>query len=99
MYFKSGIRPVNCNINSTINIQYLFAWIGLIKALKLIVDEQLRHAFFFFCRLVREITGKMASAGVNMRYTASAIAALQHAAENFLVDLFEHSNILAIHAK
>ncbi|MDA8042260.1 MAG: hypothetical protein MPJ22_07580 [Pirellulales bacterium] len=34
-----------------------------------------------------------------MRYTASAIAALQHAAENYLVDLFEHSNILAIHAK
>ena len=53
----------------------------------------------FFCRLVREITGKITSAGVNMRYTASAIAALQHAAENFLVDLFEHSNILAIPAK
>ena len=53
----------------------------------------------FFCRLVREITGKVASAGVSMRYMASAIAALQHAAENLLVDLFEHSNILAIHAK
>ena len=37
--------------------------------------------------------------GEGMRYTASAIAALQHAAENFLVDLFEHANILAIHAK
>ena len=34
-----------------------------------------------------------------MRYTASAIVALQHAAKNYLVDLFEHSNILAIHAK
>ena len=34
-----------------------------------------------------------------MRYTASAIAALQHAAENYLVDLFEHANILAIQAK
>ena len=53
----------------------------------------------FFCRLVREVTGKIASAGVNIRYTASAIAAMQHAAEIFLVDLFEHSNILAIHAK
>ena len=53
----------------------------------------------FFCRLVREITGKVTSVGVNMCYTASAIAALQHAAEIFLVDLFEHSNILAIHAK
>ena len=69
----------------------------MIKALKLIVNEQLRHAFFR--RLVRGITGKVASAGVNMHYMASAIAALQHVAENFLVDLFEYSNILAIHAK
>ena len=45
---------------------------------------------------MREITG---SISVGMRYTASAIAALQHAAENYLVDLFEHANILAIHAK
>ena len=36
---------------------------------------------------------------VGMRYTASAIDALQHAVENYLVDMFEHSNILAIHAK
>ena len=35
----------------------------------------------------------------NLCYTASAIAALQHAAEHFLVDLFEHSNILATHVK
>ena len=80
-----------------IHTEYLFAWIGLIKALKLIVNEQLRHALF--CRLVREITWKITSAGVNMHYTASAIAALQHASENFLVDLFEHFNILAIHTK
>ena len=53
----------------------------------------------FFCRLVREITRKITSAGENMPYTASAIAALQHASENFLVDLFEHLNMLAIHAK
>ena len=53
---------------------------------------------FFFCRLVREITGKVTSVGVSMCYT-SAIAAPQHTVENFLVDLFEHSNILAIHAK
>ena len=48
---------------------------------------------------MREITGKITSAGENMGYMASAIAALQHASENFLVDLFEHSNILAILAK
>ena len=53
----------------------------------------------FVCRLVREITGKITSAHVVMRYMASAIASLQHASENFLVDLFEHSNILAILAK
>ena len=35
----------------------------------------------------------------NLCYTASAIAALQHASEHFLVDLLEYSNILAIHAK
>ena len=35
----------------------------------------------------------------NLHYTASAIAALQHAAEHFLVDILEHSNILVIHAK
>ena len=45
---------------------------------------------------MREITETLCR---GMRYTASAIAALQHAAENYLVDLFEHSNILAIHAK
>ena len=45
---------------------------------------------------MREITGTVSE---GMRYTALAIAALQHAAENFLVDLFEHSNVLATHAK
>ena len=54
---------------------------------------------FFWCSLVREITGEIRSPSENWRYTASAIAALQHASEHFLVDLFEHLNILAIHAK
>ena len=52
-----------------------------------------------FFRLVREITGEIRAPSENLHYTASAIAALQHAAEHFLVDLLEHSNILAIHAK
>ena len=54
---------------------------------------------FFFCSLVREITGEIRAPSENLHYTASAIAALQHASEHFLVDLLEHSNILAIHAK
>ena len=45
---------------------------------------------------MREITGTVSE---GMRYTALVIAALQHVAENFLVDLFEHSNVLATHAK
>ena len=98
-YFQkhTAVTHQKTSLLSVIHTEYLFAWIGLIKALKLIVNEQLRHAFF--CRLVREITGKITSAGVNMCYIASAIAALQRASENFLVDLFEHSNILAIHTK
>ena len=36
---------------------------------------------------------------MGMQYTASAITALQHAVENYLIDMFEHSNILAIHMK
>ena len=48
---------------------------------------------------MREITGDIRSPYENLHYTASAIAALQHAKEHFLVDLFEHSNILAAHAK
>ena len=78
-----------------INTEYLFAWIGQIKILTLIVNEQLIHAIFF-CRLVREIIGEVRAPSENLHYTASAIAALQHAAEHFLVDLLEHSNILEV---
>ena len=48
---------------------------------------------------MREITRDIRVPNENLRYTASAIATLQHTAEHFLVNLFEHSNILAIHAK
>ena len=54
---------------------------------------------YIFYRLVHEITGNIRAPHENLYKTSSPIAALQHAAENFLVDLFEHSNILAIHAK
>ena len=34
-----------------------------------------------------------------MRFQSTALAALQEAAENFLVGLFEDANLLAVHAK
>ena len=54
---------------------------------------------YIFYRLVREMTGEVRAPHENLCCTASAIAALQHAAQHFLVDLFEHPNILVIHAK
>ena len=49
-----------------------------------------------FQRLVREIAQEFKS---DLRYQASAVMALQEAAEAFLVGLFEDSNLCAIHAK
>lgn len=48
-----------------------------------------------FQRLVREIA---ASFRVDLRFQSSAIAALQEAAEAYLVSLFEDTNRCAIHA-
>ena len=48
-----------------------------------------------FTRLVREIAEKALK---NVRFQASAIAALQEATESYLVSLFEDTNELAIHA-
>ena len=36
---------------------------------------------------------------VQVRFQSTALAALQEAAENFLVGLFEDVNLLAVHAK
>ena len=36
---------------------------------------------------------------VQVRFQSTALAALQEAAENFLVRLFEDVNVLAVHAK
>ena len=49
-----------------------------------------------FTRLVREITQDFKT---DMRYQREAIAALQEAAEAYLVGLFEDTNLCAIHAK
>lgn len=54
-----------------------------------------------FARLVREITQTYNStpAEGEKRWQVEALAALQEAAESYLVHLFEDSNLCAIHAK
>ncbi|KAJ3204452.1 centromeric DNA-binding histone H3-like protein cse4 [Entophlyctis luteolus] len=58
-----------------------------------------------FSRLVREIIGHYTNdrfrdgEGSGMRVQSVALAALQEAAEAFLVHLFEDANLCAIHAK
>ena len=49
-----------------------------------------------FQRLVREISQSFHS---DLRFQASAMAAIQEAAEAYLVGLFEDTNLCAIHAK
>lgn len=48
-----------------------------------------------FSDLVREIAVDYKK---DLRFQASAIAALQESSENYLIELFEDSNLLAIHA-
>jgi histone H3 len=50
-----------------------------------------------FQRLVKEIAGELTN-GKNLRFQASAMGALQEAAEAHLVALFEDTNLAAIHA-
>jgi len=49
-----------------------------------------------FQRLVREIAQDY---NTNLRFQTVAVAALQEAAESYLVGLFEDTNLCAIHAK
>jgi histone H3/H4 len=51
-----------------------------------------------FARLVREIMQECGSASTN-RIQSAAIEALQQAAEAMMVQLFEDSNLVAIHGK
>jgi histone H3 len=46
--------------------------------------------------LVCEITQDLRS---DLQYTAEALAAIQEAAEAYVVEVFEDTNLLAIHAK
>ena len=49
-----------------------------------------------FCRLVREIAQERSS---SIRFQSSAIVALQTASEDYLVGLFEDTNLITIHRK
>jgi len=49
-----------------------------------------------FQRLVREVASSYHD---NIRFQAAAIAGLQEAAEGYLIELFEDTNLCAIHAK
>ena len=59
-----------------------------------------------FQKLIREISQEYCihpdgpgTPSVQVRFQSTAIAALQEAAENFIVGLFEDVNLLAIHAR
>eukprot|EP00741_Cyanophora_paradoxa_P021651 tig00000241_g20897.t1 len=49
-----------------------------------------------FARLVKQVSTSFAT---GLRWQEHAIAAIQEAAENYLVHLFEDANLCAIHAK
>ena len=50
-----------------------------------------------FQRLVREIAQDFTPVWLDLRFQATAILALQEAAESYLVGLFEDTNLCAIH--
>ena len=59
-----------------------------------------------FQKLIREISQEYrvcpdgpGTSSIQVRFQSTAIAALQEAAENFIVGLFEDVNLLAVHAK
>jgi histone H3/H4 len=52
-----------------------------------------------FTRLVREISERFTPRGTSFRWQATALLAIQEAAEAFLVGLFQDCQLCAIHAK
>ncbi|CAG2117533.1 unnamed protein product [Medioppia subpectinata] len=52
-----------------------------------------------FQRLVREIASHLSIASEGLRFQTTALLALQEASEAYLVNLFEDTNLCAIHAK
>ena len=52
-----------------------------------------------FSRLIREIANTIIPRGKDLRFQTSALLALQEASEAYLIQLFEDTNLCAIHAK
>jgi len=51
-----------------------------------------------FQRMVRDVASRYSPGNEPIRFQASAIAAIQEASENYLTNLFQDGNLLAIHA-
>eukprot|EP01127_Copromyxa_protea_P009132 TRINITY_DN212_c0_g1_i1.p2 TRINITY_DN212_c0_g1~~TRINITY_DN212_c0_g1_i1.p2 ORF type:complete len:168 (-),score=5.83 TRINITY_DN212_c0_g1_i1:73-576(-) len=52
-----------------------------------------------FCRVVRDLANKRSRADEGFRWQGQALLAIQHAAENYVVRLFQDANLCAIHGK
>lgn len=52
-----------------------------------------------FRRAVREIASDFKLNGDDVRFERAAMEALQHAAEQYLVEMFEHGQLCSIHAR
>lgn len=61
-----------------------------------IFETKQHHLILHFRRLVREVAQDFKT---DLRFQASALQALQEAAEAFMVNFFEETQLSAIHAK
>ncbi|KAL1783085.1 histone H3-like centromeric protein A [Sigmodon hispidus] len=92
-------RPSRPSIHlgtSSLHRRRKFLWLKEVKKLQKSTDLLLRKRPF--SRVVREICEKF-SRGMDLRWQAQALLALQEAAEAFLVHLFEDAYLLTLHAR
>jgi histone H3/H4 len=52
-----------------------------------------------FANLVKAVSERLTKGGSPVKWSSMALEALQHAAEEYLVGLYEDSNLCALHAK
>src|SRR5690349_5215429 len=97
---SGGIKKPHRFRPGTGNAGRMFTFLHLLVALREIRRYQKSTELLIrklpFQRLVREIAQDFKT---DLRFQASAVAALQEAAEAYLVGLFEDTNLCAIHAK
>ena len=79
-----------------LSLFYCFSLVSLMEIRRYQKSVELLIPAAPFQRLVREIG---TSIRTDMRFTAECMAAIQHAAEAHIVELFEASQLLALHAK